>query len=87
MAGARGWRLLQFAGLGGWPAILCFKTGGVVVVATSEKFGMLARNQLGDGDARTPAIAGGRICIHTSQHLISVGGKGKSDVKAGASGN
>ncbi len=62
------------------------KTGEVVVVATSEKFEVLARNQLGELTHSTPAIAGGRMYIHTSQHLISVGGKEKTDVKAGASG-
>ena len=49
-------------------------------------FEVLARNPLGELTHSTPAIAGGRMYIHTSQHLISVGGKAKTDVKAGASG-
>lgn len=51
------------------------KTGEVVVVAASEKFEVLARNQLGELTHSTPAISGGRMYIHTSQHLISVGGR------------
>ena len=50
-------------------------TGEVVVVAVGEKFEVLARNQLGEVAHSTPAIAGGRMYIHTSGHLVSVGGK------------
>ena len=50
-------------------------TGEVVVVAVGEKFEVLARNQLGELTHSTPAIAGGRMYIHTSGHLVSVGGK------------
>jgi outer membrane protein assembly factor BamB len=63
------------------------KTGEVVVVAAAEKFEILGRYPLGELTHSTPAISGGRMYIHTSQHLISVGGKAKIDVKAGASGN
>ena len=59
------------------------RTGEVVVVAASEKFEVLARNPLGELTHSTPAISGGRMYIHTSQHLISIGGKAKTDVKAG----
>lgn len=61
------------------------RTGEVVVVAASDKFEVLARNQLGELTHSTPAIAGGRMYIHTSQHLISVGGKEKQgeQIKAG----
>jgi outer membrane protein assembly factor BamB len=62
------------------------RTGEVVVVAAAEKFEILARNPLDELTHSTPAIAGGRMYIHTSQHLISVGGKEKTDAKAGASG-
>ena len=50
-------------------------TGEVVVVAVGEKFEVLARNQLGETTHSTPAVAGGRMYIHTSGQLISVGGK------------
>jgi len=61
------------------------KAGEVVVIAASEKFEVLARNPLGELTHSTPAIAGGRMYIHTSRHLISVGGKGKQGepVKSG----
>ena len=50
-------------------------TGEVVVVAVGEKFEVLARNQLGEQTHSTPAISGGRMYIHTSGHLVSIGGK------------
>jgi outer membrane protein assembly factor BamB len=53
-------------------------TGEVVVVAVGEKFEVLARNQLGEQTHSTPAIAGGRMYIHTSGHLVSVGGKARA---------
>jgi len=61
------------------------KTGEVVVVSASDKFEVLARNQLGELTHSTPAVAGGRMYIHTAQHLISVGGKEKprEPLKAG----
>ena len=61
------------------------KAGEVGVVAASEKFEVLARNPLGELTHSTPAIAGGRMYLHTSQHLISVGGKAKAGepLKAG----
>jgi outer membrane protein assembly factor BamB len=55
--------------------LFCASTSGeVVVLATSEKFEVLARNPLGETTHSTPAIAGGRMYIHTSQHMVSVGG-------------
>lgn len=50
-------------------------TGEVVVVAVSVKFEVLARNPLGETTHSTPAVAGGRMYIHTSGHLVSIGGK------------
>jgi len=50
-------------------------TGEVVVVALGDKFEVLARNQLGEQTHSTPAIASGRMYIHTSGHLVSIGGK------------
>lgn len=49
------------------------KTGVVVVVAASDKFEMLARNPLGEATQATPAIAGGRMFIRTSEHLHCIG--------------
>jgi outer membrane protein assembly factor BamB len=62
------------------------RTGEVVVVAASEKFEVLARNQLGELTHSTPAIARGRMYIHTSQHLISIGGKEKQGEQTKAGG-
>jgi len=50
-------------------------TGEVVVVGAGEKFEVLARNQLDEQTHSTPAIAGGRMYIHMSGHLVSIGGK------------
>ena len=49
--------------------------GDVGTGVTGYPFGELTHS--------TPAVSGGRMYIHTSQHLISVGGKTKTDVKAG----
>ena len=55
--------------------LFCISTSGeVVVVAAAEKFEVLARNPLGETTHSTPAVAGGRMIIHTSQHLLSIGG-------------
>lgn len=56
-------------------------TGEVVVVAASDRFQVLARNPLGEVTHSTPAVAGGRMFIHTTKSLISVGGR--TAVKAG----
>ncbi len=50
-------------------------TGEVVVIAASDQFKLLARNPLGETTHSTPAVAGGRMYIHTTRHLISIGGK------------
>lgn len=50
-------------------------TGEVVVIPATEKFEVLARNLLGETMHSSPAVSGGRMYFHTSQHLISVGGK------------
>lgn len=47
--------------------------GEVVVVSAGEKFEVLARNPLNETTHSSPAVAGGRMFIHTSGHLISVG--------------
>jgi len=62
------------------------KTGEVVVVPATDRFEVLARNPLGELTHSTPAIAGGRMYIHTSRHLVSVGGKAKSAEKTNPPG-
>jgi outer membrane protein assembly factor BamB len=55
--------------------LFCVSTrGDVVVVEASDHFQVLARNPLGELTHSTPAVAGGRMYIHTNKHLISVGG-------------
>jgi outer membrane protein assembly factor BamB len=49
--------------------------GEVVVVEASERFNLLAKNALEEQTHSTPAVAGGRMYIHTSKHLVSIGGK------------
>ncbi|HXP62502.1 MAG TPA: PQQ-binding-like beta-propeller repeat protein [Dongiaceae bacterium] len=57
-------------------------TGGeVVVLAASDRFQLLARYALGETTHSTPAVAGGRMYIHTAKHLISVGGHSRADAK------
>jgi outer membrane protein assembly factor BamB len=59
--------------------LFCVSSSGeVVVVAAAEKFEVLARNPLDEQTHSTPAIAGGRMYIHTSGHLVSVGGKART---------
>jgi outer membrane protein assembly factor BamB len=56
--------------------LFCVSTAGeVVVVAVSDKFEVLARNPLDELTHSTPAVAGGRMYIHTVGHLVSIGGK------------
>jgi outer membrane protein assembly factor BamB len=56
--------------------LFCVSTKGeVVVVSAGERFELLARNPLGEAVHSTPAIAGGRMYIHTTKSLISVGGR------------
>lgn len=49
-------------------------SGEVAVVRASDHFELLARNALGETTHSTPAVAGGRMYIHTSKHLFSIGG-------------
>ena len=56
--------------------LFCVSTKGeVVVVEASDRFQVLARNPLGEVTHSTPAVAGGRMFIHTAKSLISVGGR------------
>jgi outer membrane protein assembly factor BamB len=51
--------------------------GEVVVVAAADEFRVLGRSDLGEPSRSTPAVAGGRMYLRTSSHLISIGGKGE----------
>lgn len=48
--------------------------GEVVVVAASDRFEVLARNNLGEQTHSTPAVAGGRMYVRSIRHLFSIGG-------------
>jgi outer membrane protein assembly factor BamB len=49
------------------------KSGTVTVIAAADKFELLARNPLDEASQSTPAIAGGRMFIRTSEHLHCIG--------------
>ncbi len=49
--------------------------GELVVAEASEKFNVLHRYVLGELCHSTPAVALGRMFIHTENHLVSLGGK------------
>ena len=49
-------------------------TGEIVVVAASEQFNVLHRYPLNELCHSTPAVALGRMFIHTEKHLVSIGG-------------
>lgn len=54
--------------------VFCISTAGeVVVLRAADRFEVLARNNLDEGSESTPAVAGGRMYLRTSRHLISVG--------------
>jgi outer membrane protein assembly factor BamB len=57
--------------------------GEVIVIAASDEFRVLARNQLGETTHSTPAVAGGKMYIHTERHLVSIGGE-RSQANAGS---
>jgi outer membrane protein assembly factor BamB len=52
-------------------------TGEVTVVRAGERFELLGRNVLGETVHSTPAVAAGRMYIHTAKHLICIGGRGR----------
>jgi outer membrane protein assembly factor BamB len=56
--------------------LFCVSTkGDVVVLDASDQFKVLAKNALGEVTHSAPAVAGGRMYIHTTKSLISVGGR------------
>jgi outer membrane protein assembly factor BamB len=55
--------------------IYCINADGVcVVIAATDRFEELARNDLGETCRSTPAIANGRMYIRTMSRLVSLGG-------------
>ena len=55
--------------------------GELVVVEASEKFNVLHRYALKELCHSTPAVALGRMFIHTENHLVSLGGENKAGVR------
>ncbi|HVX10671.1 MAG TPA: PQQ-binding-like beta-propeller repeat protein [Pirellulales bacterium] len=56
--------------------LYCLREDGeVTVVAASDHYELLGRNQLGEETRSTPAVAGGRMYLRSCSHLVSVGGK------------
>jgi outer membrane protein assembly factor BamB len=49
--------------------------GEMLVLATGDKFELLARNPIGEGTHSTPCIDGGRLYVKTFTHLVCVGKK------------
>ena len=55
--------------------------GEIVVVEASEKFNLLHRHALHEVCHTTPAVALGRLFLHTEKHLFSLGGAKKVAAK------
>jgi outer membrane protein assembly factor BamB len=53
-------------------------SGEVAVLRAADSFELLARNPLGERTHSTPAVAGGRMYIHTVKHLLSLGGRAEA---------
>jgi len=49
--------------------------GELAVIEASDRFKLLARNDLGEPSHATPAVSNGVMYLRTLSHLISVGGK------------
>jgi outer membrane protein assembly factor BamB len=49
--------------------------GELIVVEASDTLKILGKSDLGEPSQSTPAIAGGRLYLRTTSHLISVGGR------------
>ena len=55
--------------------IYCASAAGeMFVLATGDKFQLLARNPLGEGTHCTPCVDGGRLYLKTFTHLVCLGG-------------
>lgn len=49
--------------------------GTVVVLAASDQFAELARNEIGQPTRATPAVANGTLYLRTESHIFAIGGK------------
>ena len=49
--------------------------GTVAVIATGDKYELLAKNPIGEGTCATPAVAGGAMFLRTDSHLMAIGGR------------
>ncbi len=49
--------------------------GEMIVLATGDKYELLARNPIGEGTHSTPCVDGGRLYVKTFTHLVCVGKK------------
>lgn len=56
--------------------------GEIIVLAAEPEFKELGRTSLGEGIRSTPAIANGRMYLHSFSHLMSIGGGRKAAVGA-----
>ena len=49
--------------------------GEMIVLATGDKYELLARNPIGEGTHSTPCVDGGRLYVKTFTHLVCIGKK------------
>lgn len=62
--------------------LFCASTrGDVFVIEASDQFKVLGKNTLGEQTHSTPAVAAGKMYVHTSRHLVSVGGREKPEIR------
>jgi outer membrane protein assembly factor BamB len=65
--------------------LFCVSTRGeVVVLEVANQFKLLARNPLTETTESTPAVADGHMYIHTSKHLVSIGGSKQTTAADGS---
>ena len=57
---------------GGGYVFLTGRGGNTIVIKDSEKFEIVAENDLGEGVDATPAIAGDQIFIRSANHLYCI---------------
>ena len=58
--------------------LYCVSRKGVVyVLAASDQYRFLGKNDLGEGSHATPAVAGGALFFRTFTHLMAIGGDAK----------
>ena len=49
--------------------------GEMIVLATGDKYELLARNPIGEGTHSTPCVDAGRLYVKTFTHLVCIGKK------------